>query len=551
MSFSIDNLTSNMGDKIGLFHQDFSPDIIKGYSMDDMRKAVSLARSGISAVVHALTSEKPELHNQAVVAYSLYRLAEHWKISLNTRDVCQQILAQLENDEAQDPVVQLYATSLRNIVGASDIDELSDLPDKMDPEELIWPFIMNPSPVIICRGDGNVVTHNPASNDVFPGTKDNFPQELRELISLSDDTNEATVVIDNRIYEVRISRFKKRDRVMLYCTDITERRVLSLLPENRSDPAIILNAESEVVTFIDKTNRIPGLEKGSGLPSDLHKAIGVIQTNKKVEIEFNGHRYLITNSRVPNTGLTCLYFRDITERHNAEIRERRAKDKVMDFSVAMAYAMEGPLANIASAVSMLPDNIKGKRWDYVRSQIGTITTNVRQGLKFVKSMANFSRTTTRINISKEPIDLSELVSEATKHLDMPKNVKYEIINPITQIKTDPAILRDILEKLIDNAISHNNSEKIEIQIGYGRPDNKTYAIYIKDNGVGISDQHTDAVEGNGIFDPFYKVDGNISNSNPGLGLFTAQRAAEALGGKISVKSKPGEESVFFVTIPKK
>lgn len=65
-------------------------------------------------------------------------------------------------------------------------------------------------------------------------------------------------------------------------------------------------------------------------------------------------------------------------------------------------------------------------------------------------------------------------------------------------------------------------------------------IQCRDNGCGISE---DAM--NKIFDPFvtYKENGT------GLGLSSARRITEAHGGTITVKSPPGEETVFTVTLP--
>lgn len=65
-------------------------------------------------------------------------------------------------------------------------------------------------------------------------------------------------------------------------------------------------------------------------------------------------------------------------------------------------------------------------------------------------------------------------------------------------------------------------------------------IQCRDNGCGISKDALDK-----IFDPFvtYKENGT------GLGLSSARRITEAHGGTITVKSSPGEETVFTVTLP--
>ena len=65
-------------------------------------------------------------------------------------------------------------------------------------------------------------------------------------------------------------------------------------------------------------------------------------------------------------------------------------------------------------------------------------------------------------------------------------------------------------------------------------------IPCRDTGCGIPDDRIGT-----IFDPFvtYKENGT------GLGLSAARRIAEAHGGAIEVRSLPGKETVFTVTLP--
>ena len=67
------------------------------------------------------------------------------------------------------------------------------------------------------------------------------------------------------------------------------------------------------------------------------------------------------------------------------------------------------------------------------------------------------------------------------------------------------------------------------------------ALSVGDTGIGMSEE----VKAN-LFMPFFttKEDGN------GLGLATAKKVIEALGGEILVESEPNRGSVFTILIPK-
>jgi signal transduction histidine kinase len=53
------------------------------------------------------------------------------------------------------------------------------------------------------------------------------------------------------------------------------------------------------------------------------------------------------------------------------------------------------------------------------------------------------------------------------------------------------------------------------------------------------------------FDPFYQADPSATRQHggTGLGLTTALRLSEALGGRLTADSKPGQGAVFELTLP--
>ena len=67
-------------------------------------------------------------------------------------------------------------------------------------------------------------------------------------------------------------------------------------------------------------------------------------------------------------------------------------------------------------------------------------------------------------------------------------------------------------------------------------------IEIKDNGIGIADDHI-----NKIFTMFYRA--HQDNSGSGLGLYIVKETIDKLYGNISVKSKMRFGSTFTVTLP--
>ena len=71
-------------------------------------------------------------------------------------------------------------------------------------------------------------------------------------------------------------------------------------------------------------------------------------------------------------------------------------------------------------------------------------------------------------------------------------------------------------------------------------------IAVRDTGIGISPRDLDR-----IFDRLYRVDQarDRATGGSGLGLAIARRAAQSLGARIEVESKPGEGSEFRLLLP--
>jgi signal transduction histidine kinase len=83
-----------------------------------------------------------------------------------------------------------------------------------------------------------------------------------------------------------------------------------------------------------------------------------------------------------------------------------------------------------------------------------------------------------------------------------------------------------------------------IEIGWQRTDDPNLAtIYVRDNGIGIKQEHM-----NKIFGLFDQLDPRQEGT--GIGLALVQRIVETHGGKIWVESDgPGTGATFLFTLP--
>jgi signal transduction histidine kinase len=104
---------------------------------------------------------------------------------------------------------------------------------------------------------------------------------------------------------------------------------------------------------------------------------------------------------------------------------------------------------------------------------------------------------------------------------------------------DERAVRLILERLLNNAIEHTE-EPHRIRLGVRRCDEETLVLSVTDQGSGISEQ----ISGR-VFMPFFPQ----HRGRPGLGLAVARKYATLLGGRLEIRSVPGQGTEARCTIP--
>ena len=153
----------------------------------------------------------------------------------------------------------------------------------------------------------------------------------------------------------------------------------------------------------------------------------------------------------------------------------------------------------------------------------------------------------RIVLGREAFDLGRLTWDAVNHLRVlaeEKGQQIEVAVSSLMVLGDPAVLRQAVVNILDNAIKYSPVDKTIRVIAEKRGDE--VVLEIADSGPGIAVEHREK-----IFDRFYRVDPARSRETGGfgLGLAIARWAVVVNGGRLEVDNRPGGGSIFRIALP--
>lgn len=164
----------------------------------------------------------------------------------------------------------------------------------------------------------------------------------------------------------------------------------------------------------------------------------------------------------------------------------------------------------------------------------------------VDDMLDISRLQSgRLSLKKELVDLGELVKEVVPRfqaqLQNSGNQIQIVVRGHTSGYWDRTRIEQMFINLLTNAIKYGGQKPIIIAV---RAEGPKVSLSVIDNGIGIAPEDQER-----IFKQFERA-GNLGLTNGlGLGLYIAQKIAQAHGGVIRVESHLGSGSIFTIELP--
>jgi two-component system NtrC family sensor kinase len=272
----------------------------------------------------------------------------------------------------------------------------------------------------------------------------------------------------------------------------------------------------------------------------------------------DGRRYLVAVAPLDlvaggEHGSSVITWSDVTQ--ISEMQEQLSRSRrlatVGQLAAGVAHEINNPLAAITTCAEATLRDIRStpdlstiaeeRSWNFYLEEI------VRQALRckaITRGLLDLSR---QRRARREPCDVNALVERCVMLVSQREearevSVETALAPEIGEVATDEVLVRQILDNLLTNAldaVEGRGSIRVTTAL-----EGERARIEVADTGAGIPAEMLVR-----IFDPFYTT--KEAGKGSGLGLAISATLAEALGGALTVESKPGAGSRFRLWLPRR
>ncbi|WP_254174953.1 sensor histidine kinase [Planktothrix pseudagardhii] len=225
--------------------------------------------------------------------------------------------------------------------------------------------------------------------------------------------------------------------------------------------------------------------------------------------------------------------------------------QLKQFTADASHELRSPLTAIKTSVDVMLTHLERIHPKDLKklSAISSATVQMNHLVDDLLFLARTDVSASKLSHEWLPIKLHELLQDVIDLIAPSAQAKQiRFISHVSiplMIHGDRNCLCRLLSNLLENAIQYTSTGgKITVFL---KKQNRFAVITIKDTGIGIAEEHLPF-----IFDRFWRADKARSHreGGTGLGLSIAQAVALQHGGKITVASKLGVGSCFFVHLPR-
>ncbi len=243
--------------------------------------------------------------------------------------------------------------------------------------------------------------------------------------------------------------------------------------------------------------------------------------------------------------------RELSER-NRELEDQReqlarASRLKTEFLAMMSHELRTPINSILGFNSLLQEGVLGSLAPEQHHALEKMRAASDHLLSLINDILDLSKVEAgKLSLRPQAVPLTaflENIAATLAPMAKAKDLEFQLAveEGIPNVHTDPTRLRQVILNLGSNAVKFTSQGVVELRVG--RSDRAGFLRFeMEDTGSGIEDDDLER-----IFEEFRQVDHFTTREQrgTGLGLAISRKLLALMGGTLSVRSSPGEGSLFW------
>jgi len=279
--------------------------------------------------------------------------------------------------------------------------------------------------------------------------------------------------------------------------------------------------------------------------NDLLRFLIADETNKPFKIVVDGKENYYTKEVIEvsqsDTTSKVIVLKNITSFKELDVAKT-------NFIATISHELKTPLASSDFSLKLLEDNRVGQLSAEQKDLVHQLKNDNQRMLRILSELLNMSQVEAgKIQLKMQVVNPKSVVDASVQAVysaakEKQITVVQKIDDDLPVIKTDPDKINWVLNNFLTNAIKYSPEES-EVMISVEH-NNSSISFSVADKGQGIEEQYLGR-----IFERYFQVPGRSDKKGSGIGLAICKEFIEAMNGKIWVKSRTGEGSVFGFDLP--
>lgn len=394
-----------------------------------------------------------------------------------------------------------------------------------------------------------------SSNEELQSTNEELIASNEELQS----TNEELHSVNEELYTVNAEHKQKIEELTQLTSDMDN------LLKSTEIGTIFLDRQFQIRMFTPAISAAFNvMEQDIGRPIDhiaykldnpnlLAEVAGVLSSGNPTATEVKARGGKVFLQRVQpyrqddgSVDGIVLTLTDITALREAEamVSLTGMGDELPSFAYAVSHDFQSPLRHISEYCDVLVQSVEENDLDGMNEAVEVLKASSKSISTLIDCLLEYSRINTRSEEFR-PVDMRVLVDEVVTQHRRLIDEEHAIVS-VAELPTvfgERAHLHKLIFNLLDNALRYSGDAPPKISVTCSRQ-GEYWEFSIKDNGIGIEDEHRDDV-----FTIFKRLSVKSSVPGRGLGLTVCRRIVSRHGGRIWLTSEVGEGTTLSFTLP--